>query len=92
MKLTDFVVRDAILPTVKATSKEAVIREMVASLKAAGVRLVLPEGADPSLPLALGGVGINLRQLDRKSTRLNSSHGYPLSLHDALPICDSWPV
>ena len=36
MKLTEFVVRDAILPTVKATSKEAVIREMVASLKAAG--------------------------------------------------------
>src|ERR1035437_1813212 len=28
---------------------------------------------------------------DRKSTRLNSSHPkiYPLSLHDALPICPS---
>src|ERR1044072_6967951 len=29
---------------------------------------------------------------DRKSTRLNSSHTdiYPLSLHDALPICRGW--
>src|SRR5476649_1350467 len=34
------------------------------------------------------------RQLDRKSTRLNSSHTviYTLSLHDALPISeDIWP-
>ncbi|MFN6149991.1 MAG: PTS sugar transporter subunit IIA [Planctomyces sp.] len=36
MKLTEFVIKEAILPTLKATSKEAVIREMVASLKASG--------------------------------------------------------
>ena len=34
-----------------------------ASLRAAGARLVLPAGADPSLPLALGGVGTDLRDL-----------------------------
>ncbi|HEY7577927.1 MAG TPA: penicillin-binding protein 1C [Acetobacteraceae bacterium] len=32
-----------------------------ASLRAAGATLRLPRGADPSLPLALGGVGITLR-------------------------------
>lgn len=34
-----------------------------ASLRAAGARLVLPREADPSLPLALGGVGTDLRDL-----------------------------
>ena len=33
MKLTDFVVGDAIITEIKATEKEAVIREMVCSLK-----------------------------------------------------------
>ena len=32
-------------------------------LQAAGVKLRLPQGADPSLPLALGGAGITLRQI-----------------------------
>lgn len=36
MKLTDFVVKSAIVPDLKATSKEDVIREMVASLKNSG--------------------------------------------------------
>lgn len=36
MKLTDFVVRKAIVPKLKATTKEEVIREMVASLKECG--------------------------------------------------------
>jgi len=36
MKLTEFVVKESILPSLKATAKEDVIREMVASLKAAG--------------------------------------------------------
>ena len=34
-----------------------------AALKGAGTRLYLPPGADASLPLALGGVGITLRDL-----------------------------
>jgi mannitol/fructose-specific phosphotransferase system IIA component (Ntr-type) len=36
MRMSDFVVRDAILPDLKATTKEAVIREMVGSLQASG--------------------------------------------------------
>ncbi len=36
MKLTDFVIREAIIPSLQATTKEEVIREIVASLKATG--------------------------------------------------------
>ncbi|MCH2210075.1 MAG: PTS sugar transporter subunit IIA [Fuerstiella sp.] len=36
MKLTEFVIKDAIIPKLKASSKEDVIREMVASLKMNG--------------------------------------------------------
>jgi len=36
MKLTEFVVADAIIPELKATTKEAAIREIIASLREAG--------------------------------------------------------
>jgi mannitol/fructose-specific phosphotransferase system IIA component (Ntr-type) len=36
MRMSEFVVRDAIIPQLNATNKEGVIREMVASLQAAG--------------------------------------------------------
>jgi PTS system fructose-specific IIA component/PTS system nitrogen regulatory IIA component len=36
MRMCDFVVKDAILPDLKATTKEEVIREIVESLRAAG--------------------------------------------------------
>ena len=36
MRMSDFVVRDAIVPDLKATTKEGVIREMVESLRNAG--------------------------------------------------------
>jgi mannitol/fructose-specific phosphotransferase system IIA component (Ntr-type) len=36
MRMADFVVRDAILPDLRASNKEGVIREMVESLRAAG--------------------------------------------------------
>jgi nitrogen PTS system EIIA component len=36
MRMSDFVVREAINPDLKATTKEAVIREMVENLRAAG--------------------------------------------------------
>lgn len=36
MRLTEFVVREAILPNLQADTKDAAIRQMVASLKAAG--------------------------------------------------------
>ena len=43
MRMSDFVVRDAIVPDLAAGSKEGVIREMVESLRAAGQF----RGADP---------------------------------------------
>ncbi len=36
MRMSEFVVRDAILPTLQATTKEAVVRAMVESLRDAG--------------------------------------------------------
>ncbi len=33
MRMSDFVVKEAIIPDLKATTKEAVIREMVESLR-----------------------------------------------------------
>ena len=36
MRMSDFVVRDAIIPDLKATTKEGAIREMVESLRTAG--------------------------------------------------------
>ncbi len=50
------------LPAVALLDRLGPVRFMSA-LKSAGARLVLPDGADPSLPLALGGLGIDLRQL-----------------------------
>lgn len=50
------------LPAVALLDRIGPVRFM-STLKAAGARLALPEGADPSLPLALGGLGIDLRQL-----------------------------
>ncbi|UFN50750.1 penicillin-binding protein 1C [Roseomonas sp. OT10] len=38
-------------------------RTFLSALKAAGVAPMLPPGADASLPLALGGVGVTLREL-----------------------------
>lgn len=43
MRMSDFVVRDAILPELVATTKEGVIREMVESLRSAGYF----KGTDP---------------------------------------------
>lgn len=45
MKLTEFVIKDAILPDLRATSKEEVIREMVAHLKGAGALKAADESA-----------------------------------------------
>lgn len=61
MKLTDFVVQKAIIPNLKATTKEEVIREMVASLKSAGTIRAEEEEAVVSAILKreeLGSTGI----------------------------------
>jgi penicillin-binding protein 1C len=49
------------LPAVALLERVGPLR-FAATLKAAGVALRLPTGADPSLPLALGGAGITLCQ------------------------------
>lgn len=49
------------LPAVALLEQVGPLR-FAAGLRAAGVRLRLPPHANPSLPLALGGVGIDLRQ------------------------------
>jgi penicillin-binding protein 1C len=50
------------LPAVALLDRVGPLR-FAAVLQAAGAKLRLPPGADPSLPLALGGAGISLRQL-----------------------------
>ena len=45
MKLTEFVLKEAVIPGLKAKTKEAAIREMVASLKAA--RAIAGENEEP---------------------------------------------
>lgn len=68
------------LPAVALLERVGPVRFMV-SLKSAGVRLVLPHGADPSLPLALGGVGISLRELTALYAALATDGRYaPLAL------------
>lgn len=49
------------LPAVALLDRVGPLR-FAATLRVAGVTLKLPRGADPSLPLALGGDGITLRQ------------------------------
>jgi penicillin-binding protein 1C len=49
------------LPAVALLDQIGPLR-FTATLRSAGVTLRLPHGADPSLPLALGGAGITLRQ------------------------------
>jgi len=50
------------LPAVALLDRVGPLR-FASALKGAGVALRLPPGADPSLPLALGGAGITLREL-----------------------------
>src|SRR5690242_8063951 len=50
MKLSDFIVNDAIVPDLQATDRNAAIRELVASLAAAGA---VPESAVDDLVAAL---------------------------------------
>lgn len=50
------------LPAVALLDRVGPLR-FVATLKSAGAGLALPRGADPSLPIALGGAGITLRDL-----------------------------
>lgn len=50
------------VPAVALLEQVGAIR-FAAAMKASGITLRLPPGADPSLPLALGGVGVTVREL-----------------------------
>ena len=64
-----------------------------ARLNAAGARLRLPPGAAPSLPLALGGAGIRLRDLMRLYAALASDGAsVPLQLQPGAPPEPSLPL
>ena len=67
------------LPAVALLDRVGPLRFAV-SLRAAGVPLRLPVGADPSLPLALGGAGIDLRHLASLYAAL-ATYGSVVPLH-----------
>lgn len=63
----------------------------LASLRAGGARLVLPAGAAPSLPLALGGVGLRLPDLVSLYAALgDGGRAAPLSWTGASPAAGSF--
>ncbi len=80
------------LPAVALLERVGALR-FAATLQGAGVRLHLPIGADPSLPLALGGAGITLREIaglyaalatDGTATKLRLRADEVLPRHDFL--------
>jgi len=81
------------LPAVALLDRVGPLR-FAATLRAAGAALRLPRGADPSLPLALGGAGITLRQAaalyaalatDGSGGALRLLAGQPVERPDFLP-------
>jgi penicillin-binding protein 1C len=74
------------LPAVELLRQVGPLR-FATTVRLAGARLRLPPGADPSLPLALGGVGITLRDAVALYAALASDGGgAPLRLTDAGPL------
>lgn len=99
MRMSDFVVREAILPNVTATTKEGVIREMVESLRTAGYF----KGGEPEDIIKailkreqLGSTGIGRvvaiphtkhASVDRLiGTMAVSKHGIPFDSVDGEPV------
>jgi penicillin-binding protein 1C len=73
------------LPAVALLDRVGALR-FAATLRAAGAPLHLPHGANPSLPLALGGDGITLRQATALYAALaTDGTGGPLRLLAAAP-------
>ncbi|HET6422581.1 MAG TPA: PTS sugar transporter subunit IIA [Planctomycetaceae bacterium] len=75
MKLCDFVVADAILPELAASTKEAAIRAMVASLKDAGS--IQPEDED-------GIIGAILKREELGSTGIGNGVAVPHTKHASV--------
>jgi len=74
------------LPAVALLDRVGPLR-FAATLKTAGVPLRLPEGADASLPLALGGAGVTLREVASLYAALaGDGAAAPLRLLGADPV------
>jgi fructose-specific phosphotransferase system IIA component len=75
IRITDFVIRDAILPAVHAHSKEDVIKELVASLKATGK---VTEADEPQIVSAI------LRREKLGSTGIGRGVAIPHAKHESV--------
>lgn len=75
MKLTDFVVRDAIVPDLKVENKEQAIRGLVASLKGAGV---VPAGDEDGIVAAI------MKREELGSTGIGRGVAVPHTKHSSV--------
>lgn len=75
MKLTDFVVQDAIVPDLKAATKEEAIRGMIASLAAAGS---IPADQEESIVAAV------LKREELGSTGIGNGVAVPHTKHPSV--------
>ena len=75
MKLSDFVVREAILPNLQVESKEAAIRAMVASLKESGN---IPADDEESIVAAI------MKREDLGSTGIGNGVAVPHTKHPSV--------
>jgi PTS system fructose-specific IIA component/PTS system nitrogen regulatory IIA component len=75
MKLCDFVIRDAILPDLQATSKEAAIAAMVSSLRSAGS---IQTGDEPSIVSAI------MKREELGSTGIGNGVAVPHTKHPSV--------
>ena len=75
MKLTEFVVNDAIIPDLNATSKEDAIRAMVASLKDAGA---IPADEEENIVAAI------LKREELGSTGIGNGVAVPHTKHPSV--------
>ncbi len=76
MKLSDFVVRDAVLPELAATTKEEVIREMAEGLRATG------HIANGELDAVIKAI---LRREDQGTTGIGRGVAVPHTKHGSVP-------
>jgi penicillin-binding protein 1C len=80
------------LPAVALLDRVGPLR-FAQALRAAGIPLALPPGADPALPLALGGAGITLRHIAALYAALATDGAVvPLRLATASPADPSRPL
>jgi PTS system fructose-specific IIA component/PTS system nitrogen regulatory IIA component len=75
MKLTEFVIKEAILPSLKSTRKEDVIREIVASLKGVGA---LKEADEEAVVAAI------LKREELGSTGIGNGVAVPHTKHASV--------